>query len=125
MKKIFTICLISLLLCGCNNKEETKETSPVKNNNITCSEKDKLIKEGAILIDVRTEEEYASYHLDGAINIPVDEILDGVMALDLENDALIIVYCQSGNRSIGAYRELTNNGYENVYDLGAISNCNE
>ena len=81
------------------------------------------MKNGAILIDVRTEEEYATSHLEDSINIPVDEILDGVMDLGIKKEDVIIVYCNSGNRSIGGYRELKNNGYKNVYDLGSFSKC--
>lgn len=119
MKKILVLCIMCLLLCGCNNPT----TRVNENNSIDCNKKDELLEKGAYLIDVRTEEEYEEYHLDNAINIPVDEILDGVMELNLNKDDLIIVYCRSGQRSIGAYRELKNYGYTNVYDLGAISKC--
>lgn len=116
MKKGLIISLSVLLLCGCNSK---------KNNDsiIDCSQKDELLSKGAILIDVRTEEEYAVSHLDDSINIPVDEILDGVIELEIDKDSTIIVYCNTGNRSIGAYRELKNNGYNNVIDFGAMSKC--
>lgn len=117
MKKSLIICLITLLLCGCNNKEN------IDNSIISCSKKDELINTGAILIDVRTEEEYATSHLEDSINIPVDEIIDGVMELDIDKETVIVVYCNSGNRSIGAYRELKNNGYKNVFDMGAMSKC--
>lgn len=119
MKKTLLMCLVVLFLCGCNSKNSTK------NHNIDCNKKNELLSKGAILIDVRTEEEYKTSHLDNSINIPVDEILDGLIALDLKKDDVIIVYCNSGNRSIVAYRELTNNGYENVYDFGAMSKCSK
>ena len=117
MKKNLLIFFTILLLCGCNVKN--------KNDNliIDCNKKDELLKNGAILIDVRTEEEYAVSHLNDSINIPVDEILDGVIKLNIKKKDIIVVYCNSGNRSIGAYRELKNNGFENVYDLGSMIKC--
>lgn len=114
---ILLMFLILLFICGCDTKNN-KEHSV-----IDCDKKDELLKNGAILIDVRTEEEFATSHLEDSINIPVDEILDGVMNLGIKKEDSIIVYCNSGNRSIGGYRELKNNGYKNVYDLGSISKC--
>ena len=69
-KRIY-IVFICLLLCGCNNPT----TRVNENNSIDCNKKDELLEKGAYLIDVRTEEEYEEYHLDNAINIPVDEIM--------------------------------------------------
>jgi phage shock protein E len=71
-----------------------------------------------LLIDVRTPEEFASGHIDGSVNIPVEEMhgrLD-----DIPGDAPIVVYCRSGNRSAAAARILTDAGYAPVYDLGGI-----
>jgi len=71
-----------------------------------------------LLIDVRTPEEFASGHIDGSVNIPVEEMpgrLD-----EIPGDAPIVVYCRSGNRSATAARILKNDGYAPVYDLGGI-----
>ena len=71
-----------------------------------------------LLIDVRTPEEFASGHIDGSVNIPVEEMpgrLD-----EIPGDAPIAVYCRSGNRSASAARILIEAGYAPVYDLGGI-----
>jgi rhodanese-related sulfurtransferase len=69
------------------------------------------------LIDVRTAEEFASGHIAGAVNIPVDEI--GTRLAEIPKDRTVVVYCRSGNRSATAARELASSDYA-VYDLGGI-----
>lgn len=73
-----------------------------------------------ILIDVRTPGEFASGHIEGAININVEEI--GQRLDEIPTDKPIVLYCRSGNRSSQAARILDNAGLENIYDLGGIIN---
>ncbi len=77
------------------------------------------VEAGALLLDVRTEGEFASGHIDGARNIPV-QVLDGRMS-ELDPEVPIVVYCRSGARSASAASMLRAQGYE-VTDLGAMSN---
>ena len=121
-KKILILVVIVLLLVGCGKK---KEEEKIESGKVTCSQM-KVVKkqENARLIDVRTKEEYDEGHLRDAINIPYEEVVDGVSKLENVNyDTPIIVYCKSGNRSGQAYNSLKVAGYKNVYDLGAKSNC--
>ena len=71
-----------------------------------------------LLIDVRTPEEFASGHIEGAVNIPVEE-MQGRLD-EIPGDTPIVVYCRSGNRSATAARILTDADYAPVYDLGGI-----
>jgi rhodanese-related sulfurtransferase len=71
-----------------------------------------------LLIDVRTPEEFASGHIAGAVNIPVDA-LSGRLS-EIPNDQPVVVYCRSGNRSATASQILHSAGYPTVYDLGGI-----
>lgn len=71
-----------------------------------------------LLIDVRTPEEFASGHIDGSVNIPVEEMPERLD--EIPGDAPIVVYCRSGNRSASAARILTDAGYAHVYDLDGI-----
>lgn len=72
-------------------------------------------------IDVRTPEEYAEGHIEGAINLPLDnlEALIANQAPDLTDT--IMVYCRSGNRSATAAKRLKELNYAIVFDLGGIN----
>jgi len=77
-----------------------------------------LVEAGATLLDVRTTGEFASGHIDGAINIPLSSLASRVS--EIPSDQPVVVYCLSGGRSASAASELTSRGYE-VHDLGAMS----
>ena len=123
MKRIIMLCMCAMMLCSCgtNEKQEEKVSSQV----INCSQKDELMGEGAILIDVRTASEYAEGHLDNSIYLTVDTIGINIESLVKDKNTKIIVYCRSGNRSATAKSTLNNLGYKNVYDLGAMDNCSK
>lgn len=71
-----------------------------------------------VLIDVRTPQEFASGHIAGAINIPVDQIASRLS--EIPTDMPVIVYCRSGTRSARAQAILAQNDYTDLYDLGGI-----
>lgn len=72
-----------------------------------------------MIVDVRTPMEYESGHINGAINIPVDQI---AYKLDTfkKNESPVVVYCRSGARSSMAMGILQQNGIRNVYNGGGI-----
>jgi rhodanese-related sulfurtransferase len=65
------------------------------------------------IVDVRDREEFAAGHVPGAVNLPLKEFALGSGKLDKKNK--IIVYCNSGGRSYGAYRKLMRLGYTDIY----------
>jgi len=73
-----------------------------------------------IIIDVRTEAEYQTGHVVGAINIPLDVVGESVLAQFPNKEEKLYVYCRSGNRSAQAAKILVQEGYTNVYDFGGI-----
>ena len=73
-----------------------------------------------ILIDARTEEEFAQGHIPGAILIPEYEIVSRAEEELPDKNALILVYCRSGRRSKIASEELVKLGYTNVKEFGGI-----
>ncbi len=75
-------------------------------------------KANALLIDVRTPEEYRKEHIDGAINIPVYEI-DNIKNEIIDQDKVILLYCSTGKRSKIVKQILMQNGYKNVYTFNA------
>jgi len=77
---------------------------------------------GAVLMDVRTAEEYAGGHIEGAKLLPYDEIdPETSLAVAPSKESAVVVYCRSGRRSAIAARTLVSLGYRNVLDLGGIS----
>jgi len=70
------------------------------------------------LIDVRSPEEFAEAHADGAVNIPVDEVSQKISEITQDHDADIYVYCRSGRRAEAALTELKKAGYTNVTNHG-------
>lgn len=72
-------------------------------------------KKGMMLLDVRTDKEYEAGHIPGAVHIPLAEIGDRIKKLKKDKD--LVVYCQSGNRSIWAIKRLMGMGYKNLYNL--------
>lgn len=72
-------------------------------------------KQGALLLDVRTKEEFELGHIEGAINIPVDNLRNSLQTLNPKQD--IIVYCAIGLRGYLAYRILEQNGFTAIRNL--------
>ena len=80
-----------------------------------------LVARGALLLDVRSQGEYALTHIDGADNIPVEELGARVHELGPDRDRPIVLYCMSGHRSSDAGRILRRAGFTHVYDVGAMA----
>ena len=75
----------------------------------------------AILLDVRTQEEYDQGHIPGAVCLPNEDILPD-LPIPFGKDAEILVYCRSGRRSAEAAEKLAAMGCTNVADFGGIQN---
>jgi phage shock protein E len=68
-----------------------------------------------IIIDVREPYEYEEDHVEGALNIPLAELLAGAKRLDgIAKDTELILYCRSGSRSNVGIQILKNLGYTNL-----------
>ena len=76
--------------------------------------------DGAVLLDVRTPEEYAGGHIPGSKNLPLQTIFD-IAKVVPNPQTPVYVYCQSGARSRRAATFLEKSGYAAVTDLGGIS----
>ncbi len=82
-----------------------------------------LIKNGATIIDVRSRAEYASGHVKGSINIPVDQLAGNLKRIK-SKDQPVITCCASGMRSGSAKNYLQSVGYTNVHNGGSWTNVN-
>ena len=76
--------------------------------------------DGAVLLDVRTEEEYRDGHIEGSVNIPLDRI-SSVENIVKDKSTPLYVHCLSGGRSGQAVSYLKQIGYTNVKNIGGIS----
>lgn len=72
------------------------------------------------IIDVREPSEYLAGHADGAINIPLGDILAG-KSLDIDKNDVIYVYCRSGVRAGQAKVQLEKDGYKHVTSIGGLA----
>lgn len=75
-----------------------------------------LIEDGALLIDVRTEEEFSQGHIEGAINISHEQTDALVSAIGNDKHRNVVVYCRSGNRSGKAQKALEGLGYTGIFN---------
>lgn len=74
---------------------------------------------GAILVDVRTKQEFQEGHIPGSKNVPL-QTLNLIEQVTRQKNTPIFVYCHSGNRSRQALALLNRMGYSNVKNLGGI-----
>ena len=104
-----------LSACGASSKPSYRQ--------ITADEAARMMQEETdfVLLDVRTQEEYASGHIPGAICIPNETIGSEEIPELPDKDQLILVYCRSGNRSKQASQKLAEQGYTNVVEFGGIN----
>ena len=121
VKGLIIMLLISLSLFGmtaCDGGKEKFSTyeqiTTEQAKNIMDTEKDYVI------IDARTEEEFAEGHIENAILIPEYEIAQRAEKELPDKEQLILVYCRSGRRSKIASEELVKLGYTNVKEFGGI-----
>lgn len=90
---------------------------------ISIEELKKMQTLGAVIIDVRSVQEYNEYHIDGSINVPIYDFYQKIENALKNKDEKIIVYCQSGIRSKKAISILNKKGYCNLYELsGGLDN---
>jgi rhodanese-related sulfurtransferase len=112
MRRVLAVpTLLLFIVCSCAHR-------------VSAARAHELVKDGARLVDVRSPEEFASEHLDGAINIPVGE-LDGRLSELEPKDKPVVVYCHSGIRSARAASTLAAAGFTTVADLGGMDNWNQ
>ena len=122
MKKIrgfFIMLLISLSLfgmtaCGGDSVITYEQITPQEAKTLMDTETDYVI------IDARTEKEFAQGHIANAILIPEYEVAERAEKELPEKNQLILVYCRSGRRSKIAAEELVKLGYTNVKEFGGI-----
>jgi phage shock protein E len=82
---------------------------------------DEHVKNGALVIDVRSSREFESGHLAQAMNMPLDEIETHALSQIKNKRQVLLLHCQSGIRSRMAVKRLEKIGYQNVYNMGSYT----
>ena len=105
--------------CACGNAESAS------NNSASAEQSVQIDLNTAVLLDVRSPEEYASGYLKGARNIPHDRIGAEIAAVVPDKSAQVILYCRSGRRANTALETLRAMGYTNVSNYGGLEDAQE
>lgn len=118
-KRLFAVLMAALTLSACT-AEKTSENAGYMC--ITPQEAKKIMdtRDGYVILDTRTEEEYETGHIPGAIVISHEQIKEKAEQVLTDKDQLILVYCRSGRRSKLAAQDLVDLGYTNVKEFGGI-----
>ena len=77
------------------------------------------LKQGAMVVDVRSEREFREGHLPGAINIPYERLRDELPRRAADKDQALLLHCLSGGRSQIAKGTAKNMGYRYAFNLGS------
>lgn len=129
MKKWIFVLSAAAIFAACEKPAEspvadtstpTASAAPAPFTRISGADAKQLVAKGAKLIDVRTPQEFNSGHVDGAINIPVQELSSRMAELDKAQAT--VVYCASGARSSSAMGMMKDAGFAQVYNGGGIGN---
>jgi rhodanese-related sulfurtransferase len=115
-----TLAIANLKPCfarSCEAKPATMNQHPKSEIEVIQSN----LRQGALLVDVRTSEEFAAGHAQGAINLPYDQIVTGTRPT-ADASAKIYLYCRSGRRAEVAQAALIQAGYGNVANLISLEN---
>jgi phage shock protein E len=78
------------------------------------------LREGAVVVDVRSPEEFASGHVDGALNVPLSSLGTDIERAVPDKTRPVLVHCLSGARSAIGRRILQSRGYSRVHNLGSL-----
>ena len=81
--------------------------------------------ENVVVLDVRTAQEFAGGHVEGAVNLPLNELGQRVEAEYSDKNAAILVYCRSGARSGAALGQMKKMGYTQVENLGSLGRAQQ
>jgi rhodanese-related sulfurtransferase len=119
---LMTVLLAVVLAAYTALADDSKRDTGAKS--ITAQELAEQIQlsQAPLILDVRSEKEYAEGHIPGALNIPHDQLPDRLSEIDVAKTAEIVVHCRSGYRAGIAEKVLVGADYSNVRDLDGHMN---
>ncbi|WP_232371440.1 rhodanese-like domain-containing protein [Leptospira ainazelensis] len=107
---LWILILGFVLLFFCGKTKEQADKSQVK----------EWISQNALVVDVRTPQEFESGHYTNAVNIPLDQVSSRLAEFG-SVDQKIVLYCRSGRRSFHALQTLQSKGYANAINAGGLT----
>ena len=118
MKRVlYAVALIILtlaLLTGCGEKINYKHVSQEEAKAVLAKNPD------AIILDVRTLDEYEKKHIPHAVNLPLEDLRNDKFEQIPDKNQTLLLYCWTGRRAQDAAQLLVDKGYKNVYEMGGI-----
>lgn len=122
--RVTTLALATLLaVAACSDDTTVPAEAPAAQTEVSGESLDAdafadlAAADGVVLLDVRTPEEFAEGHLEGAVNLDVSSPDFAAGVADLDPAATYAVYCRSGNRSQTAMQQMQGAGITAVADL--------
>lgn len=112
---LFTVAALTLSACASTPQAGSANSAPESAASGT-TQRNEAVK----IIDVRTPEEFAAGHVEGAVNIDIHSPDFASQIQQLDPQGNYAVYCRSGNRSTQAVQFMADNGFANVTNLGAL-----
>ena len=112
MRTLALILIMALLSIGCSQEQTTAEVGLVT--------PEQLLSEppaNALVLDVRTPEEYSGGHVPGAINVPHTQVAERLEELGDDRSRPVVVYCERGGRAAQAEAALLAGGFTDVRHL--------
>lgn len=104
---VFSLLLTTLVIAGSGDEKAARLAWP-------------MIESGALLVDVRSTEEFGEGHLEGAVNIDWDNFDALIKAIGEDKQRPVVFYCRSGNRAGKSIVELSTRGYTNIYNATGL-----
>jgi phage shock protein E len=92
-----------------------------RSGQIAAKDAHEYLRNGALIVDVRTPAEFNTRHLPNAINLPLDRIETTLPARVKDKSKPILLHCEAGMRSASARRKLRAIGYVNAFNLGSYT----
>lgn len=119
LRAVAVLLLAVVALTGCSGSGTATSTDEGVRT-VAAGEAQQLIDDGAVVIDVRTPEEFASGHLADARNIDVQADSFRAEVDQLDRDGTYVLYCRSGARAVAAGKMMLEMGFTDVANAGGF-----
>jgi rhodanese-related sulfurtransferase len=117
--RFLSLCVVLLVLVGCEGAAPSPAAQGSAIRQVAAAEAVSMLADRTV-IDVRTPEEYASGHIAGAVNIPVEASDFGDRIGELDHSGSYLLYCRSGRRSALAADLMAEAGFDDLVDAGGL-----